>query len=217
MGHLSDNGGLSEVSDKWGVRQISVRQTGMCQTGYYVCGQEMSDRVVMARISVRVSDTLKKRCDEVGPERVRQVLTDGLLRGEVGDGVGRAPSGDLGVACSAVSPAAPVGASEDAAAPAHATLPPTEGVASGAGYVNDDGEFYSPREGVAGHGERTGFDEAPDWAGPYGEDEVDRPVEEADAPARTFPVNAKFKVMSLTEEQIEAKRKFLEEMKSKKA
>jgi len=33
----------------------------------------------MARISLRVSDTLKKACDEVGAERVRQVLSDALL------------------------------------------------------------------------------------------------------------------------------------------
>lgn len=33
----------------------------------------------MARISIRVSDTLKKACDTAGPERVRQVLSDTLL------------------------------------------------------------------------------------------------------------------------------------------
>lgn len=60
----------------------------------------------MARISLRVSEELKAACDAAGAGEVRRVLEEAF---------GRPGSGGLAVGLSAVSPAAAVAASEDAA------------------------------------------------------------------------------------------------------
>lgn len=121
----------------------------------------------MARISLRVSDELKAACDAAGASELRRVLEGAF---------GRPGSGGLAVGLSAVSPAAAVAASEDAASIPDAA-PSAQGD-DGYGASVSPEDFYSPPEGVAGHGVGTGFEEAPDWAGPYGDDDVDRAVEE---------------------------------------